>query len=116
MRVLGIDGGGSKTTFQLMEDDREIGRVQSGPSNWLSVGPDAAAAAIRSGAASLKTESIDSVCGGFAGAGRREGLEFYSSVLTEVFPASRVRVESDAFIAYVGAFGLQPGVLLIAGT
>ena len=116
MIYLGIDGGGSKTTFLLMEDEHEVARVQSGPSNWLSVGSDAATQAIREGAAQLSQYAIDSVCGGFAGAGRREGVQFYRGALSAAFPQSRIRVESDAFISYVGAIGLNPGVLLIAGT
>jgi glucosamine kinase len=113
---LGIDGGGSKTTFLLMDGDREIARLQAGASNWLSIGADAAAAAIRDGASRLSADAIDSVCGGFAGAGRHEGQLFYQQLLHTLFPRSRVRVESDAFISYVGAIGLEPGVLLIAGT
>src|SRR5262249_40861561 len=81
-----------------------------------SVGREAAAYAIRNGAAQLQGPPADVVCGGFAGAGRREGLEFYQSTLQAVFPNSRVRVESDAVVAYAGAIGLMPGVLLIAGT
>src|SRR5436309_9239911 len=115
MTYLGIDGGGSKTSFLLTDDeDREISRSQSGPSNWLSVGKDAAATAIRDGVAALKGPTPEVVCGGFAGAGRREGLEFYRGVLGQLFPTSRIRVESDAVIAYVAAIGLKPGVLLIA--
>jgi N-acetylglucosamine kinase-like BadF-type ATPase len=114
---LGIDGGGSKTTLLLADDlGHEISCVHSGPSNWLSVGPDAAAAAIREGVYKLKGPPPDVVCGGFAGAGRNDGLEFYRSVLSSVFPKAHVRIETDAFIAYVGALGLKPGVLLIAGT
>jgi glucosamine kinase len=114
---LGIDGGGSKTTFLLADDlGNEISCVQSGPSNWLSVGADAATAAIREGVSQLKGPVPDVVCGGFAGAGRADGLEFYRKVLGPLFPNSRVRIETDAFVAYVGAIGLKPGVLLIAGT
>jgi N-acetylglucosamine kinase-like BadF-type ATPase len=117
MTYLGIDGGGSKTTFLVVDDhDREIVRIQTGPSNWLSVGGDAAAKAIRDGVEQLKTASPDVVCGGFAGAGRPEGLAFYRSVLEPLLPKARVRVESDAAIAFAGAIGVKPGVLLIAGT
>ena len=117
MNYLGIDGGGSKTRFLLVDDAlREISRSQSGPSNWLSVGKEAAATAIRDGALALQGPHPDIVCGGFAGAGRREGLEFYRGVLQNVFPSSDVRVETDAVISYAGAIGLEPGVLLIAGT
>ena len=117
MTYLGIDGGGSKTVFLLADDrGRELARVHSGASNWLSVGRAAAAAAIRDGVARLAGPAPDFVCAGFAGAGRPEGLEFYRSVLEPLFPSSAVRVESDGLIAYVGAIGLSPGVLLIAGT
>jgi N-acetylglucosamine kinase-like BadF-type ATPase len=117
MTYLGIDGGGTKTTFLVTDDeDKEIRRLQTGPSNWLSVGKETAAASIRAGAAQLAELKPDVVCGGFAGAGRPEGLAFYKSVLEPLFPQSKVRIESDAFIAYAGAIGLAPGVLLIAGT
>jgi len=114
---LGIDGGGSKTVFLLVDEgDSEVCRVVSGPSNWLSVGPDAAAAAIRDGVSRLKGDIPVVVCGGFAGAGRPEGLAFYRQVLEPLFPNSKVRIESDACISYIGSIGLTPGVLLIAGT
>jgi len=116
MTYLGIDGGGSKTSFLLVDDqDREICRSQSGPSNYLSVGKDAAARSILDGLSALKSRP-DVVCGGFAGAGRSEGLEFYRRVVEQALPGSRVRIESDAIVAYAGAIGLEPGVLLIAGT
>lgn len=117
MTYLGIDGGGSKTVFLLSDEHgRELSRVQTGPSNWLSIGRESAAAAIREGVGQLAGPTPQSVCGGFAGAGRPEGRKFYQSVLEALLPNSTVRVESDAFVAYVGAIGLKPGVLLIAGT
>jgi len=117
MTYLGIDGGGSKTTFLLVdESNQEISRVQTGPSNWLSVGKELAAASIRQGVAQFKDAAPRAVCAGFAGAGRIEGLEFYKSVLEPLFPAAKVRIESDAIVAYAGALGLSPGVLLLAGT
>src|ERR1700722_3387581 len=116
MICLGIDGGGSKTTF-LLTNDRgdELFRTRTGPSNWISAGKKAASDAIREGAAQLPF-TPDMICGGFAGAGRPEGKDFYQGILQEAFPKSRIEVESDAFIAYIGAIGLKPGVLLIAGT
>jgi N-acetylglucosamine kinase-like BadF-type ATPase len=40
----------------------------------------------------------------------------YRGILEEIFPSSRVQIETDAVISYAGAIGLEPGVLLIAGT
>ena len=66
MKYLGIDGGGSKTSFLLVDEDyNEVCRAQSGPSNYLSVGADAARGAITHGFSRL-TEQPNIVCAGFA--------------------------------------------------
>lgn len=113
---LGIDGGGSKTTF-LLEDSNgnELARMETGPSNWLSTGTDETRESLAEGIAKLPSIP-DVACGGFAGAGRPAGIAFYRGCLESLLPQTRVLVESDAFISYIGAVGIQPGVLLIAGT
>ncbi|PYS06414.1 MAG: hypothetical protein DMG12_04110 [Acidobacteria bacterium] len=116
MRYLGIDGGGSKTTFLLVDEYyNELCHLHTGPSNWLSVGADAAKSAIRDGVSKL-TERPNVVCAGFAGAARAESASFYREVLTTLIPDATIIVESDAFIASIGSIGVDPGVLLIAGT
>jgi glucosamine kinase len=116
MRYLGIDGGGSKTAFLLVDDYyNEICHIQTGPSNHLSVGNDAAREAIADGIAQL-TEQPTIVCAGFAGAGRPDSVAFYREVLQSLIPDAQVIIESDAFISSIGAIGIDPGVLLIAGT
>ena len=116
MRYLGIDGGGSKTTFLLVDEYyNELCHLQSGPSNHLSVGPDAAEAAIAEGISHL-TEKPNIVCAGFAGAGRPDSVAFYKQVLQSLIPGAQIIIESDAFIASIGAIGIDPGILLIAGT
>ena len=70
MRYLGVDGGGSKTAFLLVDEYyNEICHVQSGPSNYFSVGANAAKEAVVQGISRL-TEQPNIVCAGFAGAGR----------------------------------------------
>src|SRR5436190_6352159 len=116
MRYLGIDGGGSKTTFLLVDEYyNEICHVQSGPSNYFSVGADAAKEAVVQGISRL-TEQPNIVCAGFAGAGRPDSVAFYKEMLQSLIPGAQVIIESDAFIASIGAIGVDPGVLLIAGT
>jgi N-acetylglucosamine kinase-like BadF-type ATPase len=116
MRYLGIDGGGSKTSFLLVDEYyNEICHIYSGPSNYLSVGAETARQSISEGISQL-TEKPDIVCAGFAGAGRPECLAFYKEVLKSVLPAAQIIVESDAFVASIGAIGIDPGILLIAGT
>src|SRR5688572_30435189 len=116
MIYLGIDGGGSKTTFLLADDrDRELFRIQTGPSNWNSVGPEAARASIQKGIEDLPAQPT-AVCGGFAGAGRAEGAAFYRAVLKAALPNADIAVVGDGIIAYSGAIGIETGVLRIGGT
>jgi N-acetylglucosamine kinase-like BadF-type ATPase len=116
VRYLGIDGGGSKTAFLLVDEYyNEISHVHSGPSNWLSVGADAATQAITQGISQL-TERPDIVCAGFAGAARADSAAFYKQILQSLIPNAQIIIESDAFIASIGAIGIDPGILLIAGT
>jgi N-acetylglucosamine kinase-like BadF-type ATPase len=116
MRYLGIDGGGSKTAFLLVDEYyNEICHLQSGPSNHLSVGNDAARTAIADGISRL-SEQPNIVCAGFAGAARPESVTFYRNTLQSLIPDAQVIIESDAFISSIGAIGVDPGVLLIAGT
>jgi glucosamine kinase len=116
VRYLGIDGGGSKTAFLLVDDYyNEICHIYSGPSNHLSVGNDASRAAIADGISRL-TETPDLVCAGFAGAGRPDSVSFYKEALRSLIPDAQVFIESDAFISSIGAIGIDPGLLLIAGT
>ncbi|HLH32942.1 MAG TPA: BadF/BadG/BcrA/BcrD ATPase family protein, partial [Terriglobia bacterium] len=53
---------------------------------------------------------------GFAGAGRPESVAFYREVLHSLVPEAQIIIESDAFISSIGAIGIDPGILLIAGT
>lgn len=116
MNFLGIDGGGSKTKFLLEDNDGgEIACFDTGPSNWLSSGADKTRQSLSEGVSNLPV-SPDVVCAGFAGAGRPEALDFYRDCLSALLPQAQVFVETDAFISYVGAIGISPGVLLIAGT
>jgi len=116
MIFLGIDGGGSKTAFLLEnESGQPLARFETGPSNRFSVGENQARQSINSGIQQLPA-TPDVVCGGFAGAGRPEGLRFYQECLQSQLPNARIFIEGDAFIAYIGAIGVAPGVLLIAGT
>jgi len=113
---LGIDGGGSKTAFVLEDENNKIlGRIETGPSNWLSAGKEEAGGNIAAGIRQLN--SFPDVVGcGFAGAGRPDSIQFFKESLSALLPKAQIFVETDAFVSYVGAIGLEPGMLLIAGT
>jgi N-acetylglucosamine kinase-like BadF-type ATPase len=113
---LGIDGGGSKTAFVLEDESGKIlGRAETGPTNWLSAGKEEAGRNIAAGIRQLNSIP-DVVACGFAGAGRPAGIQFFKDSLSALLPKAQIFVETDAFISYIGAIGLEPGILLIAGT
>src|SRR5439155_4211088 len=90
VRYLGIDGGGSKTAFLLVDEYyNELCHIHTGPSNWISVGKETVQAAIHDGL-SQQTEPPDVICGGFAGAARAEGAAFYKEVLSSLLPKATV--------------------------
>ena len=51
-----------------------------------------------------------------APAATKDGIAFYKQALQSLMPGAQVIIESDAFIASIGAIGVDPGVLLIART
>lgn len=114
--ILGIDGGGTKTTFLMVDaDDRELARVESGGSNYNSVGVEASRNALAEGIGRLPALP-DVIAAGFAGAGRPAGVRHYYTLLRELVPAAEILIESDAHVAYAGALGDRSGVVLVAGT
>lgn len=120
--VLGIDGGGTKTRCLVAgRDGQVLGEGIAGPSNCLTVGKDAAAAAVMAAAeqalaaAGRTLAGVDAVVAGLAGAGRPDDQAAVAGALA--FPAGvRVQVVSDARIALAGALAGRPGAVLISGT
>ncbi len=125
--LLGVDGGGTKTTAILAECragelPQEIGRGISGPSNPLVAGLHAAqtqiAAAIAAAyrAAGRPVEPAAALGLGVAGTGRepvRRALEAWG---VESGLAARCRAVHDAHIILRAAVSASPGVVLVSGT
>lgn len=125
--VLGVDGGGTKTTAWLarLGDERSappLGRGHAGPSNPRAAGfktaqhniATAIAAAIA--AAGLEPQSVRSACFGLSGAGRTEEQERICEWAMAQRIASAVRVTHDAEIILAAGAAELVGVALICGT
>jgi N-acetylglucosamine kinase-like BadF-type ATPase len=118
---LGIDGGGSKTSCVIGDDNSIQGRGVSGPSNIVRVGEQRAresmAAAIRQAcsAANIKPSQIERTCIGIAGGARPETAEIVRRILSEIV-GGQIEVVGDMVIAMEAASGTGPGVVVIAGT
>lgn len=118
---LGVDGGGSKTTAALCDENGHIlARGAGGASNYLAVGLEAATFSINraiSEALAGYEDQARTVCIGLAGVGRTEDLALIKSALIDANPSlAQAFITHDAHVAWAGATALRPGVVIISGT
>jgi N-acetylglucosamine kinase-like BadF-type ATPase len=126
--VIGIEGGGTKTTAVLCALDGIIlSEAQGGPSNFHIVGIEKTAGTILDliqtccHSVGCSVSQIGAVVAGLAGAGRVLDQQRIMERLLEIarmkdFFLEKVSIESDARIALEGAFSGKPGVVVISGT
>jgi N-acetylglucosamine kinase-like BadF-type ATPase len=121
--VMGIDGGGSRTTAWLANPDREIlGRGESGTSNYQSVGETTATGSILQAIqsafaqAGLTTRKLDSLCLGLAGFGRDDDRRLIYNWVVAVGVAEKVTVVNDADLLLWAATPEGWGLGLVCGT
>ncbi|HVZ76934.1 MAG TPA: BadF/BadG/BcrA/BcrD ATPase family protein [Gemmatimonadaceae bacterium] len=121
--VIGIDGGGTKTTALVADDQgQQLAEVQ-GPASAVRPGhvaasADAIAAVVRDAlaAAGMGEEKPRALCVGVAGVGREHMRQELEQALAERALADELVVSPDYTVALDDAFGDGAGVLLIAGT
>jgi len=126
--VIGIEGGGTKTTAVLCALDGNIlSEAQGGPSNYHIVGIEKTVATLLDliqtccHSVGCDVSQIGAVVAGLAGAGRILDQQRIVDRLLEVarmknIALDKVTIESDARIALEGAFSGKPGIVVIAGT
>lgn len=128
--VAGVDGGGSSTTAVLADGTgKVIGTGRGGPSNYQVVGLEHASnsiitaitKAIESARVTYGIEELDggvAIILGLAGADRpddKKRIEAQMKAKLPVRPGS-LFIENDARIAFAGATGDKPGIVVISGT
>ena len=118
---LGIDGGGTKTTCTLGNDDRLLATAVAGPSNIVRVGESQARESLLQSvrqacaAAGIAPEQVAGTYVGGSGAGRPELAEIVRKILAEILRPPIV-VAGDMQSALESAFDTGPGVIVNAGT
>jgi N-acetylglucosamine kinase-like BadF-type ATPase len=121
---LGIDGGGSKTRFLLIDDGgRTLATHTEGPAYYLETGLDELKQMLARGIrATLARGSIAAADLGFAFLGLpaygedsrvRAALD---SIGSPVLPAGRYRCGNDMVCAWAGALAGADGINIVAGT
>ncbi|HEV2715616.1 MAG TPA: BadF/BadG/BcrA/BcrD ATPase family protein [Terriglobales bacterium] len=121
MIFLGIDGGGSKTTCLVGDENSILGNGSDGPSNVIRVGEIETRASLNDAiqqacaAAGVSPARIHRTCVGLAGAARPEISSVARRLLSEIV-SGEVEIVGDTITALAAAFGSGPGVIVIAGT
>lgn len=121
---MGIDGGGTKTTCLLSEENGTIiGKGVAGPSNYHVIGVEQTQAAIHGcmkeaiAQSGREITNIQGITLGMAGVDRPED----HLVINRILNASdtkfcSITTDNDAVIALAGATVARPGVVIICGT
>ena len=118
---LGIDGGGSKTSC-LLGDEQSVLASATGPgSNPIRVGEERSRqtlfAVVREACAAGKVQpsQITRTCIGMAGAGRPQIEKHVRAILADLV-GGEIEVLGDMAIALEAAFRGGPGLIVVAGT
>ncbi len=118
---LGIDGGGTKTTFLLGDENNLLASATVSGSNIVRLGENEVRSALQQGLrdvcreAAIKPAQIDFTCAGIAGADREETRKQLANILATLALA-QVEVVGDMVIAHRAALGDAPGIVVVAGT
>lgn len=118
---LGIDGGGTKTTCALGDESNLLATATAGPSNIVRVGEartrDSLHQCVREActAAGIRPAQIAHTCLGGSGAARPELAATVRGFLAEIL-TTPIDIVGDMETSLEAAFGLGPGVIVIAGT
>ncbi len=121
---LGVDGGGTKTAFVLIDQaGRILAQHQEGGAYYPEIGMEGTAAVLRSGTlATLRTAgvAVQAVRFAFFGLpayGEDSSLQAALDALPSAFfPVDRYRCNNDMICSWSGSLACQDGISIIAGT
>jgi N-acetylglucosamine kinase-like BadF-type ATPase len=121
---LGIDGGGSKTAFLLIDDGGQVlGSHTEGPAYYLEIGWDAMRAMLARGIqatlaeAALAPNALSFAFLGLPSYGEDSRLiAALDSAASPLLDPGRYRCGSDAVCGWAGALAGEDGINIVAGT
>lgn len=121
---LGVDGGGTKTDFLLIDEKGGVlGTHRGGSAYYLERGFDELQAMFRSGIqavlqqAGLSASQLEFAFLGLPAYGEdRAWLSRLDGVVADVLPRSRYRCDNDMVCGWAGALAAGDGINIVAGT
>jgi N-acetylglucosamine kinase-like BadF-type ATPase len=121
---LGIDGGGTKTDFLLIDETgRALATYRGGSAYYLETGFEALQAMMVAGIratlqqAGLAPSQLEFTFVGLPAYGEnRAHLHRLDSVVADVLPGDRYRCDNDMVCGWAGALAGRDGINIVAGT
>jgi N-acetylglucosamine kinase-like BadF-type ATPase len=123
-RYLGVDGGGSKTAFLLVDESGQVlAAHREGPAYYLQTGMEEMRAMLARGIlatlaqAALTPVAVDFAFLGLPAYGEDSRLlATLDAAAAPTLPAGRFRCGNDAVCGWAGALGGEEGINVVAGT
>lgn len=123
-RYLGVDGGGSKTAFALIDDDgRTLARATAASSYYFAKGFEVVEQVLRQGvsdvctAAAISAADIDFAFFGLPGYGEASAdLAQLDAVPAQVLGHHRYHCDNDMVCGWAGSLAGEDGINVICGT
>jgi N-acetylglucosamine kinase-like BadF-type ATPase len=125
MYYLGVDGGGTKTSFLLLnEDGRAAGSATLGTLDWFQIGPDGIRNTLAEGIGQVCVQAgIDPSQLAYAVLGIPclgdeliDEVPIVEEFVRDVLGSTPFRAVNDAEVGWAGSLACRPGIHLVAGT
>lgn len=118
---IGIDGGGSKTQFELCDETGNILSQHTAPgSDYKQSGEEAVCSILLQGIQAVLGEvspdDIGGVCFGMPRFGESADDARVAQCIVQALSPLPLFIENDVVIAWAGALAFEPGVVILAGT
>lgn len=124
MKFLGIDGGGTKTEFLIIDDKGSIlGHTIKGTCHYKQTSIENFKNIMNKGITevcnqvNISSGEIDYSFIGVPGYGEiQEDISTLESILGDILCSKNYQCGNDAIVAWAGSLGCQPGINIVAGT
>lgn len=116
MKVIGIDGGGTKTTAVLASDTEILKKIDGGPSSPRNIGVDKAASTLIDLLDQLYSKDVDHTLIGLPAVYEQPhyGKEIKAKIISKI--PSNLTITNDQIVAFRSGTQQKDGVLIISGT
>lgn len=124
MKFLGIDGGGTKTEFLMIDESGEIlGHAIMPTCHYKQTSLDNFRNVIQNGINTISTQAnidisqIDYTFVGIPGYGEiAEDVKILDSIVEDILSSKNYSNGNDSEVAWAGSLACQPGINIVAGT